>query len=967
MKRTPHKNLSSNDAEASHPFPRQSRQLSFSSLLLRLFIIILVVIVTWRSAQTFLNRQTQKNLEVNDLCTSEHDTFEGVDMTLVRDKICSMDDEPYQFDKFIWLVTDGFPIKYATFVEEVLESHLITYLVDIPGPKYSHAIYTSFLTGLLPMNLPGEPIIGDSLLKSLVRSDYKLHYVGPEWSFLAMNGKENYESLFNKIELEFESLLADYEHAYPFFFETDEAYSRLEQTLKDLKKKDTSLISHSGVIDHRQHGEFRTGKFSQTRRIARRCGNDFRYIKDWIDQNPEYLFIVSSDHGVDEMTAAGYRMHGESAQGNEGFFMFYNPRLRTVSEKQRIDIVDVCPTIAKYLKGVDIPANAIGLPRNIFHGDRGNLSTLQVSEQALLQKLIPSRVRNLRRGPHHRRVEELIRGNTDPNDLTSIRKSVDGLLESFKNDLYENILQVSTATLASCLLACGLTLAAIFWRYNRETSLQLIRSPKRYSIFLLELFGLSIVYLGFYLPAFALSFLWKRIHNMGLPYNIWSSLVGLLILYYLFDRIAKSRPVGRDDDKTASYELFHAREAARLVFMNEVVQTTLHTLAQFNSRVDMKFGEIFYGPVFTGVAYLLAIASLVVFFVNYRLQGAHVDPWPKLIGSGGSLSTAPSPTNWRSSFRKLISLRLLLWLIIFFCLVIFEQFDSWGSRILRFSSGAFFVYAGCSLLIILSIFNIRLPFFGPNSLLDTLPPLNMIVFLLWVQPTSYRIYLLILNSQLLCLVCPAIEHIFLLGRYQRVSLENEHSLDHSRTSEGCPAARDETLRAAAIGYLIACGFFAFSGVSLDLTNIDVHPIAGAIGLVGFDVYPNLSGFLMAFHKYCTFVVLMIYLVFLRGKIDSDFDGSGIGKDGARSNVGGLMRTMLTSSVLDMPNLMLLFMFGCSVMGFNFLIRCFSMLHGIQESASTIGLAAFLVVSYNGLSLARDLFYDTERVTVPNIF
>ena len=44
---------------------------------------------------------------------------------------------------------------------------------------------------------------------------------------------------------------------------------------------------------------------------------------------------------------------------NDGFMMFYNPTLQPVAESV-IQSVDVAPTIASYLMGVDIPSQSLG-------------------------------------------------------------------------------------------------------------------------------------------------------------------------------------------------------------------------------------------------------------------------------------------------------------------------------------------------------------------------------------------------------------------------------------------------------------------------------------------------------------------------------------------------------------------------------------------------------------------------------
>lgn len=59
-------------------------------------------------------------------------------------------------------------------------------------------------------------------------------------------------------------------------------------------------------------------------------------------------------------------MHGQTENGNEGYLLFYNPNLTPHRSRGLIDVVDVAPTIAKYLQGVDIPFNSVGMARNYY-------------------------------------------------------------------------------------------------------------------------------------------------------------------------------------------------------------------------------------------------------------------------------------------------------------------------------------------------------------------------------------------------------------------------------------------------------------------------------------------------------------------------------------------------------------------------------------------------------------------------
>jgi hypothetical protein len=198
-----------------------------------------------------------------------------------------------RYSKFLLFETDAWPIKYAKRVVEHLKEHAVLYLIDVPGAKFSHAIYTSHLTGQPHTNYKGEPIKGDSLIRSMKRAklltttsssssspssttrtsgsgsgsgyalssygneSYPLRYVGPEWSYLSMLGPASvYKSSFVEVDIQPEPLDVSHRHPYPFFFESGDI-GWFYSYLFNLKQQGLSMISHSGVFDHRQHGEHR--------------------------------------------------------------------------------------------------------------------------------------------------------------------------------------------------------------------------------------------------------------------------------------------------------------------------------------------------------------------------------------------------------------------------------------------------------------------------------------------------------------------------------------------------------------------------------------------------------------------------------------------------------------------------------------------------------------------------------------
>eukprot|EP01028_Stygiella_incarcerata_P013850 TRINITY_DN852_c0_g1_i2.p1 TRINITY_DN852_c0_g1~~TRINITY_DN852_c0_g1_i2.p1 ORF type:complete len:854 (-),score=186.32 TRINITY_DN852_c0_g1_i2:1242-3803(-) len=288
-----------------------------------------------------------------------------------------------QFDKFIWVVTDGLPANEAPRTIETFGASSPKYVTWIKGPKWSHAVYTMWMSGVSSTNFFGEAIQGDQLYASLARANTKcgnppskngeflLRYVGPEWCFLSISGGAQFgmDHFFNEIQLVGETEYKK-EHIYPSLAPP----GALESVLEDVANKKQSLIIHTGILDKKAH--FQTSMWKEECKISDEFNLRF---KSFADSHPEYLLILSSDHGISDF--GGF--HGSGLNGNIGFMIFYNQALQSQPHGalEQIDVVDVPATVSKYLKGVDIPANSHGMARNYYN------STVQADvEKKILQQ-----------------------------------------------------------------------------------------------------------------------------------------------------------------------------------------------------------------------------------------------------------------------------------------------------------------------------------------------------------------------------------------------------------------------------------------------------------------------------------------------------------------------------------------------------------------------------------------------------
>eukprot|EP01119_Soliformovum_irregulare_P000182 TRINITY_DN10130_c0_g1_i1.p1 TRINITY_DN10130_c0_g1~~TRINITY_DN10130_c0_g1_i1.p1 ORF type:complete len:864 (+),score=206.95 TRINITY_DN10130_c0_g1_i1:55-2646(+) len=463
-----------------------------------------------------LIREQTEISNVNTLCSAEDRPF-----------YCDLGSDVHRFNKFVVFVTDGWPVKYAEEVLEFYKDHSVTYLVDVPGAKYSHAIYTSHLTGQLPTNYKGDPINGDHLLRSLLRSrssNYKFQYVGPEWSFLAIFGKSNYDYFFSEVRIEKEALDINYVHPYPWFFEN--GMSGWERYANDLKSKGASMFAHSGVFDHRQHGEHRGlgpagTSWPRTDSMARVISSDMKNLKNWIDKNPEYLFILISDHGVDEYGVGGYRMHGQSENGNEPFILMYNPSLEP-KQRIKIDVVDVASTLTFYLEGADIPINSMGVAQPYF-GENKLHADVKVAQQNLKQLSIAAKFKGV--SYDSSQVERLLKIDS-PNSET--KNEILEISTKLKKSMYSMIHTPWFSILCFTLASSGVILYLLI-SFNEGLEVYVFEND-----YMGFVWNLSSV-LGIYTPSFVnLLFCWwswSEVMDDGNIPRIFSSILAIYICH----------------------------------------------------------------------------------------------------------------------------------------------------------------------------------------------------------------------------------------------------------------------------------------------------------------------------------------------------------------------------------------------------------------------------------------------------
>eukprot|EP00742_Colponemidia_sp_Colp-10_P008184 GILJ01008845.1.p1 GENE.GILJ01008845.1~~GILJ01008845.1.p1 ORF type:complete len:835 (-),score=139.62 GILJ01008845.1:95-2599(-) len=265
---------------------------------------------------------------------------------------------PYKFKKFMWIVFDSLPLEPATkpllsLFQETNHSNTIRMLNF--GAPFSTAIYTSWYTGTLPTNYEGSKITLPTIFDHFKKAGIQTMYDGSHLPVLEILPEDTF--------IKHKTAAEDHEFLFENIFGRDpnSSQEKVDAFFEEYKKNGWSGKFQTNFLDDRGHGDilhnfyvfspdFQTLLAASRRHLA--------LVKDWIDRNPDYLLILSSDHGLPVDDVA---MHGPPDKGNEPFFVFYNPTIVPTKEQVAwIDVVDACASLVEYFDGVHIPAANLG-------------------------------------------------------------------------------------------------------------------------------------------------------------------------------------------------------------------------------------------------------------------------------------------------------------------------------------------------------------------------------------------------------------------------------------------------------------------------------------------------------------------------------------------------------------------------------------------------------------------------------
>ncbi|KAL0210778.1 hypothetical protein P9112_009076 [Eukaryota sp. TZLM1-RC] len=730
-----------------------------------------------------------------------------------------------KFPKFLWWVVDGWSRTHSADTIEDFGIPGNTFLLNVPTLKYSHAIYTSLLTGNPLGNFAGRPITNDNFVYSYVRSGGKVRYHGPEWSLLAIHGANNYKKLFSTIEKVDESHSIKFSHNFPLIFKplsisnpSTEDFERLPPEkgspmdkeitdnmsafLDDLKSKGESLIAHSGIFDHVAHSRNTTFKWEISNTVTR----DMKRIEEWIVKNPEYFLVISSDHGVDGGKFAEV-LHGYSDNGNSGIYLFWSPLLNSTVLNQGnkcqgilygcgerwIETVDKSFTWS-ILMGIDIPYSSIGvgqpLVKNLVYEIRFRLLNL-------VQNFRVGVDRGLVSGGDRVKVKEFLGKGSEFLSIAS-QFDTDDVIDQSWSDFNQDLNQ---------------------FNHDFSSKLMTLRGFPFVNLFLL-LISLSILCLILYFSGV------KRFIDWGCIFVLNSYFFLAIVLGYSTPEPHIISTAFLTLSSIVLISTFNSHpKVVSLLILNHVLGLVFPILIDSTSDQLDSFAQSFLGRV---VLFSFA-AGLVLLYLKWQEVfspriGKYINSLVVLILILGLFHELSSQSFLSNGFNPKV---IPVYLLFFFLFGIMAQKIAFKPR-----------HLGIVLMLVVVFLSIHIP--------------------------VMRFSILLMMSKVFILI-PLYDHMACSLSPEPIGSATPSSLSNSPL--GINTADGVSRQFVIVVVVIFTVFLILSDLTTlqsDMVSLSVRPAPGRAGITSDNIYPGFSATCMAFGKfYSTFVISFIFFDFFK--------------------------------------------------------------------------------------------------------
>lgn len=302
--------------------------------------------------------------------------------------------------KFLWFFFDGLAFDEIHHLYEKKRNKAAFYRVTTDFFRQSGALHEIFLTGKFSRNFLALPTKNDNLLYQLKQSNNPLKYIGSEYPLYYLGGgdtKENYfenrtlardnfplsivcpaisESLFypvsfkynipadfDKLDFNKKKLMSYLDGKYSSNLQKSKINScfKLANLLSEENPK--NLIYYTQIIDAFNHGYSK--EHPRTFAASYAINKAILEIMEWINDNPDYVLLVLSDHGGQAYLGEdNYCNHGCLNPGNEGVLVVYMKNFDEIrpmeEEAPIINTFDVADIVSQVIENVNMPLESNG-------------------------------------------------------------------------------------------------------------------------------------------------------------------------------------------------------------------------------------------------------------------------------------------------------------------------------------------------------------------------------------------------------------------------------------------------------------------------------------------------------------------------------------------------------------------------------------------------------------------------------
>ena len=362
-------------------------------ILIFLIFLYFLTIVEGLYIFLFFNENNLDFIE-NDYCQKNNDN-----LSIIEKYAC---DNKYKKSKFIWIALDGFAYDLLYELKDKDKYNILNlFKVIHSGLKLTGPIHETQLTGTYSTNRAYNTIKKDNLFVQINNIDYhgliypydlffndrpvfNNKYIENNFedyslkNFCDLNinlNDKKIDEYLNKYTLKTGQLKnkKDIDKIYKYFddYFSDKKNVDFDKCFKDLGflQNNKSFLYYTDNIDHINHYFFKYHKYNIKNIYAAET-----FIKElfkWIDNNPDYVLIISSDHGGIEVPLEEYfYIHGNYKESNSAIFLIYTKEFKDKynewkdnDNNKKINLNDISSTIAQILKGVNIPLENEGFPK----------------------------------------------------------------------------------------------------------------------------------------------------------------------------------------------------------------------------------------------------------------------------------------------------------------------------------------------------------------------------------------------------------------------------------------------------------------------------------------------------------------------------------------------------------------------------------------------------------------------------